>query len=182
MVTTAETRPFVRMIVERMFPTLPVLSQLEIARGIRSQIARDDRMTPLVAGALAAPHEALAPKAAIGAFVLFCRIGACLMLGPGFSNAQIPAQVRLFVALAITLTLTPLLLERVPGEVFGDDPIFTLKVIAVESLVGGMIVFWPGSSIWRSKRWRWARRRCSASPTRSGSRSRGTRRWPPWQP
>ena len=33
-VTTAETRPFVRMIVERMFPTLPVLSQLEIARGI----------------------------------------------------------------------------------------------------------------------------------------------------
>jgi flagellar biosynthesis protein FlhA len=34
MVTTAETRPFVRMIVERMFPTLPVLSQLEIARGI----------------------------------------------------------------------------------------------------------------------------------------------------
>ena len=32
-VTTAETRPFVRMIIERMFPTLPVLSQLEIARG-----------------------------------------------------------------------------------------------------------------------------------------------------
>ena len=34
LVTTAETRPFVRMIIERMFPTLPVLSQLEIARGI----------------------------------------------------------------------------------------------------------------------------------------------------
>jgi len=33
LVTTAETRPYVRMIVERMFPTLPVLSQLEIARG-----------------------------------------------------------------------------------------------------------------------------------------------------
>ena len=32
-VTTAETRPYVRMIVERMFPTLAVLSQLEIARG-----------------------------------------------------------------------------------------------------------------------------------------------------
>ena len=98
-------------------------------------------MTALVAGALATPHEALAPKAAIGAFVLFCRIGACLMLAPGFSNAQIPAQVRLFVALAVTLTLTPLLLERVPGAAFGDDPIFTLKVIAVESLVGGMIGF-----------------------------------------
>ncbi len=33
LVTTAETRPYVRMIVERMFPTLAVLSQLEIARG-----------------------------------------------------------------------------------------------------------------------------------------------------
>ena len=32
-VTTAESRTYVRMILERMFPTLPVLSQLEIARG-----------------------------------------------------------------------------------------------------------------------------------------------------
>src|SRR5574337_34543 len=32
-VTAAETRPYVRMIIERMFPTLAVLSQLEIARG-----------------------------------------------------------------------------------------------------------------------------------------------------
>jgi len=33
LVTAAETRPYVRMIIERMFPTLAVLSQLEIARG-----------------------------------------------------------------------------------------------------------------------------------------------------
>jgi flagellar biosynthesis protein FlhA len=33
LVTTAETRPYARMMIERMFPTLPVLSQLEIARG-----------------------------------------------------------------------------------------------------------------------------------------------------
>ncbi|THD49349.1 MAG: flagellar biosynthesis protein FlhA [Bradyrhizobium sp.] len=33
LVTTAETRPYVHMIIERMFPTLPVLSQLEVARG-----------------------------------------------------------------------------------------------------------------------------------------------------
>jgi flagellar biosynthetic protein FliR len=88
---------------------------------------------------MAAPHAALAPTAALGAFVLFCRIGGCLMLAPGFSNAQIPAQIRLFVALAVTLTLTPLLLERVPGAAIGDDPILTLKIVAVESLVGGMI-------------------------------------------
>ena len=45
----------------------------------------------------------------------------------------------MFVALAVTLTLTPLLLERVPSAALGDDPILTLKVIAVELLVGGMI-------------------------------------------
>ena len=61
------------------------------------------------------------------------------MLAPGFSSAQIPAQVRLFVALAVTPTLAPLLLERVPAAALGDDPILTLKVIAVELLVGGMI-------------------------------------------
>ena len=33
LVTTADTRPYVRMIVERMFPTLAIFSQLEIARG-----------------------------------------------------------------------------------------------------------------------------------------------------
>ena len=177
----AETRPYVRMIMERMFPTLAVLSQLEIARGFEVKSLGDDRVTALVAGALAAPHEALAPKAAIGAFVLFCRIGACLMLAPGFSSAQIPAQIRLFVALAVTLTLTPLLLEKVPGAAFGDDPILTLRVIAVESLVGGTIGSWPGSSTWRSRRWRSARRRCSASPIRSGFRSRGTSRWRRWR-
>jgi len=33
-VTAPDARPFVRMITERLFPTLPVLSQLEIARGV----------------------------------------------------------------------------------------------------------------------------------------------------
>ena len=34
LVATPEARPYVRMIVERIFPTLPVLSHLEIARGV----------------------------------------------------------------------------------------------------------------------------------------------------
>jgi len=34
LITTPEARPYVRMIVERMFPKLPVLSHLEIARGV----------------------------------------------------------------------------------------------------------------------------------------------------
>jgi flagellar biosynthesis protein FlhA len=34
LVTAPDARPYVRMIVERMFPSLPVLSHIEIARGV----------------------------------------------------------------------------------------------------------------------------------------------------
>ncbi len=33
-VTSVEARPYVRLVIERLFPTLPVLSHVEIARGI----------------------------------------------------------------------------------------------------------------------------------------------------
>ena len=42
-------------------------------------------------------------------FIVFCRIGACLMLVPGYSSVNVPAQVRLFVALVTTFALTPML-------------------------------------------------------------------------
>jgi flagellar biosynthesis protein FliR len=91
--------------------------------------------------AVAAAPQAFAPRASLGAFLLFCRIGGCLMLAPGFSSGQIPTQIRLFVALAVTLALTPLLLDKIPASALGDDPILTLKLIATESLVGGLIGF-----------------------------------------
>ena len=40
----------------------------------------------------------LGPATVLAAFLIFCRIGACLMLMPGFSSARVPLQVRLFVA------------------------------------------------------------------------------------
>ena len=33
-VSAAEARPYVRMVIERLFPTLPVLSHGELARGV----------------------------------------------------------------------------------------------------------------------------------------------------
>jgi flagellar biosynthesis protein FliR len=130
---------------------------------------------------MATPQAVLAPRAAIGAFVLFCRIGGCLMLAPGFSNAQIPTQVRLFVALAITLTLTPLLLERVPAAALGDDPILTLRMIAVESLVGGMIGVLARLFYSHLRPWRWVRPPCLDSPARLDSRSRTRSQWRRWR-
>ncbi len=85
---------------------------------------------------LTGPGGVLGPHLALGVFVLFCRIGGCLMLAPGFSNTQIPVQVRLFIALAATLALAPLLLGRLPQEILNDDPIPALRTIGTELLVG----------------------------------------------
>jgi len=81
----------------------------------------------------------LGPNIVLATFVLFCRIGACLMLAPGVSNAQIPVQIRLFVAVAITLSLAPLLLGLPHLQSLADDPLSLLRLIAMESLIGGMI-------------------------------------------
>jgi len=96
-------------------------------------------MKALVDQALAFGPPALAPQATIGALVLFCRIGGCLMLAPGFSNPQIPVQPRLLIAIAVTLALTPLLIDKIPAAALSDDPVLMAKTIAVELLVGGMI-------------------------------------------
>ena len=39
--TSPESRTYVRMVIERMFPTMPVLSNLEIARGMVVQVLGD---------------------------------------------------------------------------------------------------------------------------------------------
>jgi flagellar biosynthetic protein FliR len=78
-------------------------------------------------------------NALLGTFILFCRIGACLMLAPGVSSSQIPMQIRLFVAVSITLSLAPLLLGRAQLQSLGDDPIAMLRMIVTEGLIGAMI-------------------------------------------
>jgi flagellar biosynthesis protein FliR len=95
----------------------------------------------LAAYSLALAPQPLSPRLSIAAFLLFCRCGGCLMLAPGFSSIQIPMQVRLFVALSATLALAPLLIDKVPAAALGDDPVLTLRLIAVETLIGGMIGF-----------------------------------------
>jgi flagellar biosynthetic protein FliR len=61
------------------------------------------------------------------------------MLAPGVSNAQIPMQVRLFAAVALTLALAPLLLGLPHLQSLADDPLSLLRLIGMESLIGGMI-------------------------------------------
>ncbi len=45
-------------------------------------------------------------------FAAFCRIGGCFMVLPGFSSARVPTQMRLMIALAISMAILPLMWEE----------------------------------------------------------------------
>ncbi|MCW6507344.1 flagellar biosynthetic protein FliR [Lichenifustis flavocetrariae] len=70
------------------------------------------------------------------AFVIFCRVGACLLLMPGYSSARIPVQVRLFVAVSLALTLAPLSFDELRPSVAGAAPLSLLKTMGSELLIG----------------------------------------------
>jgi flagellar biosynthetic protein FliR len=75
------------------------------------------------------------------AFVLFCRIGGCLMLMPGFSNQRIPLNVRLFIAFSVTLALTPLLANEIQKSLSGIAPVALTRIFISETLIGAVIGF-----------------------------------------
>jgi flagellar biosynthesis protein FliR len=81
----------------------------------------------------------IGPPAVLATFVLFCRIGTCIMLMPGFSSARIPGRARLFLAIGITLVLAPLLLPAVTEIVAAMPPEELATVIISEILTGAMI-------------------------------------------
>src|SRR3954466_7828284 len=72
-------------------------------------------------------------------FIVFCRIGACLMLVPGYSSVNVPAQVRLFVALVTTFALTPILIAVLKPLTDNAAPLTLVLLICSELVVGSVI-------------------------------------------
>ena len=81
----------------------------------------------------------ITPGMVLLTFLVFCRIGGCLMLMPGFGSARIPMQIRLFLAVSITLALAPLLIPVVEGDLSKATPPTIVQLIASEALIGAMI-------------------------------------------
>jgi flagellar biosynthetic protein FliR len=75
----------------------------------------------------------------LSVFVLFCRIGACLMLMPGFSSDRVPVQMRLFLTLAVTLALAPVLVAKVEPNLSDMSLPVVARLVISETLVGGLI-------------------------------------------
>lgn len=72
-------------------------------------------------------------------FLIFCRIGSCLMLLPGYSNVRIPSQIRLFVAFSVSLAVSPAILPEVLPLMREAADDVRLQMIVTEILNGMMI-------------------------------------------
>lgn len=75
----------------------------------------------------------------LSVFLVFCRVGSCLMLLPGYSSVRLPAQIRLFVAVGAALAISPGLLPSITPlvQAAGDDR--RLEMMATEVLNGILI-------------------------------------------
>ncbi len=71
-------------------------------------------------------------------FAAFCRIGACIMVMPGFSTARLAMQIRLFTAVAISLAILPLMWNDIYPQVAGKGHTY-LYIVATETVIGSVI-------------------------------------------
>ncbi len=74
----------------------------------------------------------------LAAFVVFSRIGTCLLVMPGLSNPRIPVQARLFIAIALSLALVPMMLDTLRPFVKDDAPLL-LRLMLSEAMIGALI-------------------------------------------
>lgn len=69
------------------------------------------------------------------AFLLvFARIGTAMSIMPGFASMQVPIPIRLTLALLVSLVITPLVMEYLPGEPTQVSVLFLL--LASEITIG----------------------------------------------
>ena len=78
----------------------------------------------------------LSQLAVLQVLVVFCRIGACMMLMPGIGTARVPSHVRLFTSGAIAFALTPLLQVELIGLDLSNAPLALLQLTVAEVAVG----------------------------------------------
>lgn len=66
--------------------------------------------------------------------LVFCRVGATMMLLPGLSEGYLAPRARLYLALGLSITIIPLLLDKMPP--FPESGLLFFILIAKEILIG----------------------------------------------
>lgn len=72
-------------------------------------------------------------------FLIFCRIGSCLIFAPGFSNSHIPVNVRALLAVVLAFCLMPLLQESLSAQVSAMQPSSYVMAIVHEIAIGAFV-------------------------------------------
>ncbi len=85
--------------------------------------------------------SAFTPETILAVFAVFCRVGGCLMIAPGFGSSEIPSRVRLFIALGASLALTGLVIDEVKPALGDGSGLSLLSVIFTETAVGFLLGF-----------------------------------------
>lgn len=75
----------------------------------------------------------------IGLCLLFCRIGGCLLLSPGLSSPRVPVHVRLFLCLAATAAVSPLLIDDFRQQLASVPEPMRINLILRETAVGVLL-------------------------------------------
>jgi flagellar biosynthetic protein FliR len=70
-------------------------------------------------------------------FLLFARVGSVFMLMPGIGTAYVSVKIRLSIALALCLILTPLLVTRLPGAPVSQ---FDLMLLLLSEVIIGLFI------------------------------------------
>ncbi len=83
--------------------------------------------------------QQLIPNDLFSLMLVFARIGGAVMLLPGFGENYVSPRIRLFFALAITVVLTPVVIESLPGQ--PDSLLDVFFLVGGEVLIG---VFFGG--------------------------------------
>jgi flagellar biosynthesis protein FliR len=81
------------------------------------------------------------PGLVLSVFFVFCRIGGCLMLVPGFGSARIPVQVRLFLSLGASIAVFGALGELQGVRQNATDLTLMATLAGVETAKGVFIGF-----------------------------------------
>lgn len=63
-------------------------------------------------------------------FLVFCRIGTCVMILPGFSSARLSPQIRLFAALTLSLAVLPILWNTVYPKVSSSTDTYVALIFS----------------------------------------------------
>ncbi len=81
----------------------------------------------------------IGPDTVVSTFAIFCRVGACLMIAPGFSNSQVPVRIRLYLAIAVSLALSPMLMADVK-PLLADAAVPSLLAVLFGELARGLLI------------------------------------------